>query len=103
MAVTDNSMKDYAIGVFDSGMGGLTAVQELNRILPNENIIYFGDTARIPYGSRSRETILRYAREDADFLRQHKIKMIIATRGPAIQAVTALGALTLKFIKSFLA
>ena len=56
-------------------------MQELNRILPNENIIYFGDTARIPYGSRSRETILRYAREDADFLRQHKIKMIIAACG----------------------
>lgn len=81
MAVTDNSMKDYAIGVFDSGMGGLTAVQELNRILPNENIIYFGDTARIPYGSRSRETILRYASEDVAFLKQHKIKMIIAACG----------------------
>lgn len=76
-----DSMKDHAIGVFDSGMGGLTAVQELNRILPNENIIYFGDTARIPYGSRSRETILRYAAEDVAFLRQHKIKMIIAACG----------------------
>ncbi|MBQ8514573.1 MAG: glutamate racemase [Ruminococcus sp.] len=74
-------MKNDAIGVFDSGMGGLTAVQELNRILPNENIIYFGDTARIPYGSRSRETILRYAKEDVAFLRRHKIKMIIAACG----------------------
>ncbi len=74
-------MKNDAIGVFDSGMGGLTAVQELNRILPHENIIYFGDTARIPYGSRSRETILRYAKEDVAFLRQHKIKMIIAACG----------------------
>ncbi len=80
MAATD-SIRDYAIGVFDSGMGGLTAVQELNRILPNENIIYFGDTARIPYGSRSRETILRYAAEDVAFLRQHEIKMIIAACG----------------------
>lgn len=80
LADTDNK-RDYAIGVFDSGMGGLTAVQELNRILPNENIIYFGDTARIPYGSRSRETILRYAQEDVAFLRKHKIKMIIAACG----------------------
>lgn len=74
-------IKNYAIGVFDSGMGGLTAVQELNRIMPNENIIYFGDTARIPYGSRSRETILRYAGEDVAFLRRHEIKMIIAACG----------------------
>ena len=74
-------MNDDAIGVFDSGIGGLTAVKELNNILPNENIIYFGDTARVPYGSRSRETVLRYAKEDIDFLRQYKIKMIIAACG----------------------
>lgn len=72
---------DYAIGVFDSGMGGLTAVKELNSLLPQEDIIYFGDTARIPYGSRSRETVLRYAREDVAFLKKHKIKMIIAACG----------------------
>ncbi|MGN0676425.1 MAG: glutamate racemase, partial [Ruminococcus sp.] len=70
-----------AIGVFDSGLGGLTAVRELNKILPNENIIYFGDTARIPYGSRSRNTVLRYANEDIEFLRKHDIKMIIAACG----------------------
>ena len=63
-------MSDFAIGVFDSGVGGLTTVKELNRILPNEDIIYFGDTARIPYGSRSKETILKYANEDINFLRQ---------------------------------
>ncbi len=72
---------NYAIGVFDSGMGGLTAVKELNAILPNEDIIYFGDTARVPYGSRSRETVLKYAREDVEFLKKHKIKMIIAACG----------------------
>lgn len=72
---------DYAIGVFDSGVGGVTAVRELNRILPDEDIIYFGDTARIPYGSRSKETILKYAAEDINFLRRHKIKMIIAACG----------------------
>lgn len=74
-------MDRNAIGVFDSGLGGLTAVKELNRILPNENIIYFGDTARIPYGTRSPETVLRYAREDVAFLRRHPVKMIIAACG----------------------
>lgn len=74
-------MDRNAIGVFDSGLGGLTAVKELNRILPNENIIYFGDTARIPYGTRSRETVLRYAREDIGFLRRYPVKMIIAACG----------------------
>ena len=74
-------MNNDAIGVFDSGIGGLTAVKELNELLPNENIIYFGDTARVPYGSRSRETVLKYAAEDIAFLRQHKIKMIIAACG----------------------
>ena len=74
-------MKNDAIGVFDSGMGGLTAVKELNAILPHENIIYFGDTARIPYGSRSPETVLRYAKEDAAFLRKYEVKMIIAACG----------------------
>lgn len=74
-------MNNYAIGVFDSGVGGLTAVRELNKIMPNENIIYFGDTARIPYGSRSRETVMRYANEDINFLKQHDIKMIIAACG----------------------
>ena len=74
-------MNNDAIGVFDSGVGGLTAVNELNTLMPNENIIYFGDTARIPYGSRSRETVLKYANEDIAFLRKHKIKMIIAACG----------------------
>lgn len=71
-------MNNYAIGVFDSGMGGLTAVKELNALMPDEDIIYFGDTARIPYGSRSRETVLKYAKEDVSFLLKHNIKMIIA-------------------------
>lgn len=74
-------MNNDAIGVFDSGIGGITAVKELNRLLPNENIIYFGDTARIPYGSRSRETILKFANQDIAFLKKHKIKMLIAACG----------------------
>lgn len=80
-------MNNDGIGVFDSGMGGLTAVKELNRLLPNENIIYLGDTARVPYGSRSRETVMRYARQDAEFLRKHKIKMIIAACGTVSSVV----------------
>ena len=51
-------MNNDAIGVFDSGIGGLTTVKELNRLLPNEKIIYLGDTARVPYGARSRETVI---------------------------------------------
>ncbi len=80
-------MKNYAIGVFDSGMGGLTAVKELNTLLPNEDIIYFGDTARVPYGSRSRETVLKYAQQDVEFLKKHNIKMIIAACGTVSSVV----------------
>ncbi len=69
------------IGVFDSGLGGLTVVKELNRLLPKEDIIYFGDTGRVPYGNRSVETIKRYAREDEDFLLSRDVKMIIAACG----------------------
>lgn len=74
-------MNNDAIGVFDSGIGGLTTVKELNKLLPNENIIYLGDTARIPYGTKSRETILKYAKQDIAFLEQHKVKMIIVACG----------------------
>lgn len=66
-AAGDWNMNNDAIGVFDSGIGGLTAVKALRALMPNENIIYFGDTARIPYGSRSRETVLKYANEDIAF------------------------------------
>ena len=61
-------MDNRPIGVFDSGLGGLTGVRELRRRLPHENIVYFGDTGRVPYGSRSPETILQYARQDIAFL-----------------------------------
>lgn len=80
-------MNNDAIGVFDSGIGGLTTVQALRNLLPNENIIYFGDTARIPYGTRSKETVLRYAQEDVAFLRRHPIKMIIAACGTVSSVV----------------
>ena len=55
------SKKSAPIGVFDSGVGGLTVVREIVRQLPNENIVYFGDTARVPYGSKSRQTIIRFS------------------------------------------
>jgi glutamate racemase len=67
------------IGVFDSGLGGLTTVKKLAELLPEEDIVYLGDTGRAPYGSRSRETIIKYARQDADFLVDRNIKaMVIA-------------------------
>jgi len=67
------------IGVFDSGLGGLTTVKKLLEYLPRENIVYLGDTGRVPYGSRSRETIIKYAGQDAAFLAGFDIKaMVIA-------------------------
>ncbi|HRJ85509.1 MAG TPA: glutamate racemase [Ignavibacteria bacterium] len=65
------------IGVFDSGVGGLTVVKELNRLLPNERIIYFGDTGRVPYGNKSKETIVHYSLQVAYFLMKKKIKMLV--------------------------
>ena len=76
-------MRNHPIGVFDSGLGGLTAVREIQRIMPGEDIIYFGDTGRVPYGNRSRETIIRYTKDDIDFLLKHDIKLIIAACGTA--------------------
>lgn len=70
-----------SIGVFDSGLGGLTVLKELRKIMPNENYVYFGDTGRVPYGSRSDETILKYAAQDEAFLLSHDVKIIIAACG----------------------
>ena len=69
------------IGVFDSGLGGLTAVRELKRLLPEEDIVYFGDTGRVPYGSRSKDTIIKYARQDVAFLRTFDLKAIVIACG----------------------
>lgn len=65
------------IGVFDSGLGGLTTVKKLTEYLPEEDIIYLGDTGRVPYGSRSTETIVKYACQDAAFLARHNIKAMV--------------------------
>lgn len=74
-------MDQRPIGVFDSGLGGLTAVHALWKILPEEDLIYFGDTARVPYGGRSRETILKYARQDVRFLQSFDLKAILIACG----------------------
>ena len=74
-------MDSRAVGVFDSGLGGLTAVRRLRAILPSENIIYFGDTSRVPYGGRSRETLLKFARQDVHFVRSFDIKAILVACG----------------------
>ena len=74
-------MDQRPIGVFDSGSGGLTAVREIRSILPSENIIYFGDTSRVPYGGRSPEILLHYARQDVHFLRSFDVKALLVACG----------------------
>lgn len=69
--------KNAPIGVFDSGVGGLTVVREIMRQIPNEKIVYFGDTARVPYGSKSKETVTRYARQIVRFLQTQDVKAIV--------------------------
>lgn len=65
------------IGVFDSGVGGLTVVEEIMQQLPNERIVYFGDTARVPYGNKSKKTIIRYSKQIVNFLLSKKVKAIV--------------------------
>ena len=65
------------IGVFDSGLGGLTVVKELLRQLPYENIVYYGDTARVPYGTKSKESIIRFSMENVQALLKYRVKMIV--------------------------
>lgn len=69
--------KTAPIGVFDSGVGGLTVVREMIRQLPNENIVYFGDTARVPYGSKSQNTIIRFSEQIIRFLKKKQVKAIV--------------------------
>lgn len=69
--------REAPIGVFDSGVGGLTVAREIMRQIPNEKIIYFGDTARLPYGSKSQETVTRFSRQIVRFLRNFQVKTIV--------------------------
>lgn len=79
-------MDNRPIGIFDSGLGGLTCVKEITRILPGEDIIYFGDTGRVPYGTRSAGTIVKYVRQDINFLKRFDIKYIVIACGTASSA-----------------
>ena len=79
-------MDNRPIGIFDSGLGGLTCVKKVMELLPGEDIIYFGDTGRVPYGSRSSDTIVKYTRQDIRFLKTFDIKFIIIACGTASSA-----------------
>lgn len=74
-------MDQRPIGIFDSGLGGLSTVRAMKKILPNEDIVYFGDTGRVPYGTRSNETIETYTAQDIKFLRTFDCKMIVVACG----------------------
>ena len=69
--------RQMPIGVFDSGVGGLTVAREIMRQIPNEKMVYFGDTARTPYGSKSKETVIRYSRQIVRFLQTMQVKAIV--------------------------
>ena len=75
------------IGIFDSGLGGLTAYKELHTLLPSGDFVYFGDTGRVPYGSRSRELLMRYARQDINFLLANGADVILAACGTVSSVV----------------
>lgn len=77
MVNIEAEMIERPVGVFDSGVGGLTVVSQLFRILPQEDIIYFGDTAHLPYGSKSKEVVTRYSLNIANFLKAQKVKIIV--------------------------
>ncbi len=69
--------RNHPIGVFDSGLGGLTVVKEIVRQLPFEDVVYFGDTARVPYGTKSKESIVRFSKENVAILLKHKVKIVV--------------------------
>ncbi len=72
-----NTDKNAPIGIFDSGVGGLTVAREIMRNLSSEKIVYFGDTARVPYGNKSKETVIRYSRQIIRFLKEQQVKAIV--------------------------
>jgi len=75
--MSENSTGNKSIGIFDSGIGGLTVVKEIIKLLPSENLIYLGDTARVPYGTKSKNTVTKYAESNANFLLSKGIKILI--------------------------
>lgn len=72
-----NEIREAPIGVFDSGVGGLTVAREIMRQIPQERIVYFGDTARVPYGTKSKDTVIRYSRQIVRFLKTRNVKAIV--------------------------
>ena len=80
------------IGIFDSGVGGLTVVSEIWKCLPAENIVYFGDTARVPYGTKSKETVTKFSVENVEFLMKHDVKLVLV-------ACNTASSLSLEFLK----
>jgi glutamate racemase len=84
-----NKPNKEAIGIFDSGIGGLTVFKEVKKNLPNENIIYLGDTARVPYGIRSAETVIKYSIANTDFLLKQNIKILIIACNTASAVATS--------------
>ncbi len=91
----EQKLSERAIGVFDSGIGGLTVLKEIMRLLPGEELLYLGDTARVPYGTKSPLTVLRYALEAADFLCELRVKMLVVACNTA--SSVALSALEERF------
>ncbi|MBC8197860.1 MAG: glutamate racemase [Candidatus Marinimicrobia bacterium] len=87
-----NKFSNSPIGIFDSGLGGLTVLQDLEKSLPNESFIYFGDTARVPYGNKSSKTVIQYSNQIVQFLQSHHVKMIVI----ACNTSSALALKTLK-------
>ena len=76
-------MDNRKIGVFDSGLGGLTVVREMQKLMPEESVVYFGDIARLPYGSKSKETITEFSHQIMRFLLKHDVKAVIIACGTA--------------------
>jgi len=72
-----SAISNLPIGIFDSGVGGLTVYRALHERLPNERFVYLGDTARVPYGTKSLSTVERYAIENSKFLEAHRIKLLV--------------------------
>ena len=72
---------DLPIGIFDSGIGGLTVVRQIHKLMPNEELVYLGDTARVPYGTKAPSTVVRFACEDTQFLLQQNVKAVVVACG----------------------
>lgn len=77
MSPTPHPQRELPIGIFDSGIGGLTVVRQIHQLLPHEDLIYLGDTARVPYGTKAPTTVIRFACEDTRFLLHQKVKAVV--------------------------